>query len=1109
MRFPSRQMCFVVLLAVSCWIGKAAIAQSLVGSIGGVVTDSTGAIVPGASVTVVNQATNDSRQRASQSTGTFTVVALPPGVYRVRIEAKGFSVYQADDISVTPGVNTRIQATLLVGSSETVNVSSSTQGLQTDSATVRTEIGKEQIEIFPAAASRNIESALILVPGVTPPVNSGSFAANPSRGLYFSSNGSFGNTNNVRIDGAPAVNVYLPNVAAYSPGLEAVDSVTVVNNTYNAQDGLAGGASVNIHLKTGSNKFHGSAYEYYTGNALTAKPYFLPSGFTSNPRNVENTPGGTLGGPILKDRLFFFGSYDGWFVSQSATTISSVPTAAMRMGNFADSPTPLYDPNTGTATGAGKMAFTGNMVPNRRQSTIAQQIQADIPLPNLPGIANNYFSTGRFTIANVKYDADLTWAATKKINVEARYGQIHLNVFDSPALGAAGGPAVSSAGGRVGANYGNVYSATGSVNYLISNNFVYNAFYTATLLALQNDPGQLDTPVGLNLGIPGTNGPGRIYGGSPLFSISSFSSIGNVSAPFTWDDRDNQINNSFTYTRGAHTIVFGGNIEREILAHTDGSAGTFTFTGAGTTVAGGKGADAYHNYADFLLGNFATGTAMREFNGLKAKWFQYSLFAQDQYTVSPRFTISYGLRWDYLPIGGRDHRGYERYNYSNNTMTICGVANNPHDCGYGVSKLNFSPNLGITFRIAPSTVLLAGGGLNRDPYPLTGNRDLLTNFPNVLTSTIRGNTSTTTAGTLATGLPDIQPIDISSGIVPVPATYDVISAIDNNKRDYVETWNLGLQTQWQGGLTTSIRYVGSRQVDVTTKLDSNAGLPGGGSASQPLKVAFGRTANTFLMVPVAHNQYDALQTQAVERIGRNFLLTTNFTWSKAFAFCCDRNAGETLTVNAPGYLGRNRALSVFNQQFVFTASGLYKLPFGHGQRFLTHGIAGSVVGGWQISGIQEIYSGLPFNVTASATSLNAPGSSQTADRVRNGTCTNTGFHPGDSYIDPTCFAPVNAARFGTAGQESTVGPGVKVLNANLDRVFRIHDMFLIDFKAEAFNVSNTPHFSNPSSNISSVIFNPDGSVKSLNGFGSLNGVNSRDQEGIDQRFFRVGAKVSF
>ncbi len=145
----------------------------------------------------------------------------------------------------------------------------------------------------------------------------------------------------------------------------------------------------------------------------------------------------------------------------------------MRMGDFSGSPTPLYDPNTGTATGAGKTAFTGNMIPQGRQSSISQKIQAGIPLPNLPGIANNYFASGRFTVGNSKYDADLTWAATKKINVEARYGQIHLNVFDAPAFGAGGGPAVSSAGGRVGANYGNVYSATGSVNYLISNNQPY------------------------------------------------------------------------------------------------------------------------------------------------------------------------------------------------------------------------------------------------------------------------------------------------------------------------------------------------------------------------------------------------------------------------------------------------------------------------------------------------------------------------------------------------------------------------------------------------------------------------------------------------------------
>lgn len=1104
----------VILLGLFAIPGTTALAQAIVGSIGGIVMDETHAAVPGATISIISKATNVTRTFSTDQGGSYIVSALVPGIYRITVQAKGFRTFTGDNVSVTTGTVTRIDATLTIGSeTQTVNVNAAAQTLQTDSAEVRGEISNSELSNFPVPASRNYQSALLLVPGVTPPINMHSLAANPARGLYFSTDGAFGNSNNVHIDGAPAVNVWLPHVAAYNPGLEAIDSVSVVTNTYNAQAGLAGGAIVDVHVKTGANAFHGSAFEYYTGNALTAKPFFLPPFFTRNPKVVDNAAGGTVGGPILRNRLFFFFSYDGRFVSQTSSTLTTVPTAAMRKGDFSGSSTPIYDPSTGTPTGAGKTAFSGNLIPTGKLNTIAQEIQKSVPLPNLPGIANNYFATGPFTLANSKYDTDVTWTATQKLSVEARYGQLHFSDFDAPVFGT-NGPQVNSAGGRQGTTYGNVYNATASITYVLNQNLVYNGYFTATLLAPNGDPVGLGTNVGLNLGIPGTNGPTPIYGGWPEFQISNFTIIGNPSAPLRYNDRDNQISSSFTWTHRSHTMTFGGSVERQILDQFQtafSSAGYFNFTGAGTTVASGPGANAYNDYADFILGVFASGTAERIPQNLKAKWFQYSVFAQDQWTVTPRLTLSYGLRWDHFPIGGRDNRGFERYNYANNTMMICGVAGNPHDCGYKVSKLDFSPNLGFSYRLQPTTVVRAGAGINRDPYPLANNRDLMTNFPNDLTATSSAPSSTTTSGTLYTGLPPVPTVDISSGTVPVPSTYQVISLVDNNKRDYVETWNLALETEWKHGLTTQMRYVGSRQLQVPGKWDSNAGTPGGGTASQPLNGPFGRTAVTFQAIPISHNQYDALQMQATERVSPNYTLTTNFTWSKAFAFCCDSVAGETVPINAPGYLNLNRALAVFDHTYEFTAAGTVKLPFGKNQRFLTSGIPAVIVGGWQLSGVLAMYSGTPFTIGASNSSLNSPSSSQVADRVKNGSCIIQGYNgPAASYVDPTCFAAVTTARFGNSGQDSIRGPGVKVLNSTVERSFNISDRMNLAVRVEIFNVTNTPHFANPgNTNISSVTFNPDHTVASLGGFGVLSSNNARDQEGVDQRFFRLGAKFTF
>ena len=1090
------------------------VAQTIVGSIGGVVTDSSGAVVPDAGVTVVSVTTNATRSSRTNKAGVYTVSSLPPGAYQVNIQASGFHNFTAQNVEVDPGAVSNVDATLVVGSSsETVTVNAAGGVLQTESAEVRAEIDNDQLSHYPIPASRNYQSSLLLVPGMTPPLNSNSLGANPSRGLIIQTNGAFGTANNIRIDGAAAVNVWLPHVAGYNPALDAIDSVSVVTNSYNAQDGLAGGASVNVHIKTGGNKFHGSLFEYHTDNALYAKPFFLPAGFTRNPKVVDNAAGGTIGGPILQDRLFFFASYDGRFVSQDSSTLVTVPTAAMRSGNFSGSANPIYDPLTGSATGAGKTAFAGNMIPSSRLDPIAQQIQQSVPLPNLPGIANNYFATGPYTINNSKYDADVTWKATSRLNLEARYGQLHFNDFDAAVYGT-NGTYVNSAGGRQGYNFGNVYNATASGTYVFSPTLVSNTYFTVTLLVPNGNPVVLGPNIGLELGIPGTNGPTPIYSGWPEFSISNFSVIGNSSAPLRYNDRDNQINHSYTWTHKSHTIDFGANVEREILDQFQtgsSSAGDFNFTGSGTTVQGGPGANAYNAYADFLLGVFASGTAERIYQDLKAKWFQYSLYAQDRWVVSPRFNVSYGLRWDYFPIGGRDGRGFERYNPSNNTMEICGVAGNPHNCGYQVSKLDFSPSLGLAYKVTPSLVVRAGAGINRDPYPLTNSRDLMTNYPNDLQNTPQAPNGTTYVGTLETGLPAVPTVDISSGTVPVPVQYSVISAVDHNKRDYVETWNLAVEKEWKAGISTQVRYVGSRQADVVSKWDSNAGSPGGGPASQPLYAPFHRIATTYLTIPIGRNQYDGLQVSALKRVGRNYTMNVNYTWSKTFAYCCDSVAGETIPINAPGYLNLNRALAVFDHPYVLSIYGTATLPFGKNQRFLHNGIPAAIVGGWQLSGVLAMYSGTPFTVSASASSLNAPSSTQMANRVKNGSCINKGFHGASaSYIDATCFAPVTTATFGTSGQDSVRGPGVKDLNATLARNFSIRDRTHLEIRAEVFNVTNTPHFANPgSTNISTVSFNPDGSVASLGGFGALSSVNARDQEGVDQRFIRVGARITF
>lgn len=761
------------------------------------------------------------------------------------------------------------------------------------------------------------------------------------------------------------------------------------------------------------------------------------------------------------------------------------------------------------------MAFLNKIVPFARQSAISLAIQSHVPHANLPGVSNNYFATGPYHLSSSKFDANATWKATSALSLNARLGALSFNNFDEPAYGDNGVP-VSSAGGRQGVSYGNVWNGTFSAVYVIKPNFVFDGYFGATVLPTFGEPVGLDTNTGQQFGIPGTNGPTRLYGGWPNFAISNFSTIGNSSSPLSYDDQEYQLQPNFTLTHGPHSIRFGANVSRQIIRHSqpqNASAGNFTINGAGTTVAGGPGANAYNAYADFLLDRFSTGLAERlPYGELVGKTLIYSAFAQDQWLASDRVTVSYGLRWDYFPVGGRDGRGFARYDAANNTVRICGLGTIPHNCGYDTGKLSFSPSLGFSFKATDSLVVRAGVGINRDPYPLAFMRDLVQNFPDDIQSSIVSPNGTVASYTFAQGLPAVAPIDTSSGVVRLPNAYTINSLPDHPKRDYVETWNLSLEKQWKGGFLTEARYVGSRQLQISSVLNQNVGTVGGGTASQPLNILFGRTAATNLITPVGRNQYDALQARLIRQFRSNFSLSVGYTFSKTFAYCCDATAGETVSIQAPGYLNLNRALAFFDRPYILTVSGTGQLPFGKGKTFLHSGIGAAIASGWQVNGIFQSYSGTPFTITSSGNSLNAPGSSQNADQVKKGSYNAGGGWKGAtaSYVDATCFAPVTAARFGNAGFNSVRGPGINVLNGSIFRRFDVMERAHLEFRGEAFNVTNTPHFANPSNvNISNVAFNADRTVANLNGFGALSAVNARDQEGVDQRYFRLGLRLEF
>jgi hypothetical protein len=1108
----------VTAVAAACFLAPLTIlpahSQVLFGSLVGNVADTSQAGVVGAAVRITDEQTNESRQTQTNGSGVFSFPSIPPGTYTVEVRMHDFQTAEQRDIVVRSAAVVRADFTLQVGTvSQSVEVTAAAAELQTDGADVRQEIGSKALQDIPLPPGRNFQNLLITVPGISPPVNANSVSANPARSLAYMANGATRSGNVLAIDGATVESTWVQEIAAYVPSLEAIDVVNVMSNSYDAAQGFTGGVAVNVQVKSGTNQIHGSAFWYNFNNGMIARPFFQPVG-TPKPKSILNNAGGTVGGPVKKNKLFYFVSYDGNFTRQNASGYYTVPTAAIKSGDESADPTPIYDPSTGTSSGTGRTPFAGNIIPAARISPIAQQIANLTPLPNVPGnlLANNYFADGPYKQNRDTTDAKVTYNATDKLNFGVRFGWLHYYMDDPPAFGAIGGPQLGSTGGAEGIGTGNVFSDTVTANYVMSTRLVFDGYFGYTLQDSNQEPPGLNQNVGSDiLHIPGTNGMNGPEGGWPAFSVSSYTALGNQSTvPFYFHNSNYQYTANGNWTNGAHTVRFGINMLKKDLnmfQELNQASGSFTFSNGITGLSGGPAQNQYNSYAAFLLGD-ASSIAKGEENGnnLSSEWF-YSLYAQDKWQVSHNLTLSYGLRWEYMapPVGDM-----QQYNTANNTMVSCGSAGNPSsDCGTRFSKRLFAPRVGIAYRPSEGFVIRAGAGITYDPFFI--GQQILRVYPNQISYSLSGPNSYTPVTTLSQGIPTLTFPDLGNGILPMPSGISLNSLGGTYTRSYIESWNLMLQKRLKYGFVAQAGYVGTRQVHQQYEININNGnIPGAGTTGEALNQEFGRTATTNFFEPWGHAHYDALQAALNRRFRGGYQIGASYSFSKAIMLCCadKEDAGPSIAI--PGYDRLNRAVAPYDRTQVFTFSGIAELPFGRGKQWLSHnGIVTALVSGWQLNGLFNAYTGLSFTVTGSSTSLNAPGNTQTADQIKSNVSTLGGVGPGQSWFDPLAYASVTQVRFGTSGFDVLRGPGQINLDAALFRTFRVNERINAQFRAQAFNAANTPHFANPGSNIGSLVLNPDGTINNLGGFTVITATTGNGREGIDQRVFELALRLSF
>lgn len=1124
------RVCWALLFVVL--FSHSAAAQILYGSLVGNVTDESKAGIAGAAVTITNTATKFTRAGATNNEGRYSFPNIPDGPYNVTVKMAGFTDFVE---SVVVGVNTtvRVDATMKlagVQTAVTVTATSEVAQLQTDRGEVRHDLGAEEFENLPVSLDGNYQSLLQALPGVEV---EGSFrpgrlgGTNSSGSVAFSVNGTSTSTTATNVDGASNAHIWDVGKSAVVPTLESVESVNVTTNSFDAEQGMAGGAVINVQSKGGTNQFHGSAFNYHYNQRMKAREFFLPATERKG-KYISNRYGGTFGGPIKRNKLFFFTSFGGKADRDNGSKIFSLPPAAVRNGDYSGFTNLVYDPLTGT-DGFGRSPFPDNRLPASRVDPIARKILSLVPLPNITGMTEantqNFFASTPFKADRWAFDNKVNWQVSDSFNTFLSWNYAHFRTKHITAFGDGymDGPRVGA--GNAGDSWGYNTRISSGANYVLSPTLLFDVFFGWTRQNTSVEQPGIGKNYGTDvLGIPGTNGPARFQSGWPKFSVSGYTAFGSEEAysPYYRNDNQYSLRSNMTKTRQGHEIRWGVDINSEQMNHiqpefqggaSTGARGLFTF-GTGPTAtciaqnaAGGcsrtsSTTSASNAMATFLLGlPTQVGKNLLTLAPYTTRTWRYSLYLRDRWQATRRFTINYGVRWDYFPMPSRADRGFERYNPDDNMMYIGGVGNVPRDLGVKTSKKLFAPRLGFAYRAGQNTVVRGGYGISYDPYSLA--RALRTNHPILIELVVPARTTLLPATRLADGIPPITAPGVGDGVINVPTNVSTQTVAKSLNRGYIQSWNLTLQRRLKWGFVGEAGYVATRQIRQLGYRQLNWSPIGGGTTGKQLFQKFGRSADTREVSPIGGSHYDSLQMRVQRRFARGYSLSGSYTWGKSISSSGLDRSDSTLKIVIPEYYDLNRSVSAYGRRHSLQITNITPLPFGKGRHFFNNGgVLGAITGGWQINNIFAVMSGRPFSVTASATSLNAPGNTQRADLVADKVRILGGVGRGQSYFDPLAFKPVTEARFGNAGFNLLTGPGRVNWDASLFRTVRVSEKMKCEIRLEAYNVTNTPKFGMPGANVSNLQFNADGTIRNLNGFTEITSAS-------EERQLSIGLRLNF
>lgn len=1076
-----RVFLFVLFVYAFC-CGTASFGQQTQASLTGQILDPQGAAIAGSQVVVTNVDTSIARTAQSNDSGRYTVTNLNPGKYSVSVKASGFGEKVLTNIVLAVGQDGSLDVTLSLGStSDVVTVSASAAVTDTESSSQGTVIDNQKVVGLPLNQRTFYGLALLSPAAYMPGQNStlgfrGGFnvAGNNETANTFTVNGIDDNDQNVM---APS----------FRPSVEGIQEFKLLTGVYSAEYGRTSGGQVVVITKTGGNQFHGDLFEFLRNSQFDAKNYFTVPGTATTFR--RNQFGGTIGGPIIKDRTFFFLSYEGLRLAQPFVQNTNVPNPAFVNGDFSSIATQLVNPNkTGAQFSPVGTGVKGNQISPSGLSPLGLALLKLYPAPNpgqnLATIPNPVYTYDRERIENMDEGSariDHRFSDKDSILLQGNY-------FTDPSFE----PSNSLCSSAVIPGFG---CTTNQTSTLIGANWTH-IINSQWLNELRFGYDLLDQPrtgEDVNLAFPKIPGAfsdptisSAINGGAPLTTVSGFASIhpyGNL-PQHRWDNHYNVVDN-VSWSKGSHNFKFGVNLLQaryKDIYVADGT-GAFAFSASSANGALTTGNSA----ADLALGDATTATRSPTAPNFHANYNSLGGYFQDDWKVMPNLTLNLGMRYEYFsPVvdSGNIISNYALPTAANpaGVIEVAGFGGVGRKV-YNDDLNNFAPRIGLAF--SPfgdeKTVVHASYGIFYNS-PSIGNGAILSmqiNPPFRLAQTF-------TSSTGAQVQLDSSPFPAIAGSTPDgsqahPFTSVAPTAIQPNPRTlYLNEYGADIQQQLSPTMALTIGFIGNEGVGIprttlpnqanVTSVGTYNGVPISVASARPITGTAGpvgpnaqyyQFGNINYYATSGHSNYNALTVKAQKNMGNGLSFILAYTWGKSMdnapGYASGSNASSGTPQNTHNLKGE-RGLSDFNVGNRIVLSPVYELPFGKNKPFLTNGIGSLLAGGWQLSGIYSYDTGRPFTIT---TNTKRSGSIDGVDRPNLVGDPNKGPKTVAQWFNTAAFRANDFGQFGNAGRNIVIGPTYSDIDFAIQRNFILTERFGLQFRAEAFDLTNRPNFMNP------------------------------------------------